>query len=88
MNGTSFALLTLKILRNSISTFLWSDGFKLSNDWRNATVDLPSCLTDFQVGERVVGIRYLLFFVSTFSKKVNDSSNYEGFKYDVGNSDG
>ncbi|CAB4029849.1 MAM and LDL-receptor class A domain-containing 2-like, partial [Paramuricea clavata] len=48
MNGSSYALLSVNIWRNNLDTYLWSDTFKLSNEWRNATVDLPPCLTDFQ----------------------------------------
>lgn len=49
MNGTFYSLLSAHILRNSLLTYLWSDRTRYSDEWKNATVELPACLTDFQV---------------------------------------
>ena len=54
MNGTAYTLLTVNIRRNNIDTYLWHDEFRLSNEWRNATVEIPACLTDFQVCKIVI----------------------------------
>ena len=66
MNGTSYTLLTVNIRRNSIDTYLWHDEFRLSNEWRNATVEIPACLTDFQVCRVVV----ILFVVMVLVRMV------------------
>ena len=69
MNGSSYAQLSVNIRRNNIDTYLWSDNFLLSDEWRNATVELPACLTDFQVCRMAVvvniGLTIVVIFIAT-----------------------
>ena len=49
MNGTSYGLLYLKFRRNAKDNILWFGRFMNLDQWRNASVDIPQCATDFQV---------------------------------------